>query len=545
MLRRLHPFILAPAPILLLYAENAGEAAAFVVAAAIAASVVGTALIYGLALLVFREGVRAALLTSLAVLLFFAYGHIFDALWDIRLMSSSQGVHRFMAAACVLIWGGVAWKLRRTQRSLEGFSRFVGVFASILLASASVQSVAALVQEWGGPAQRAKAKRAPPITEERADLPDIYYIIVDGYARNDTLANVYGYDNTAFTDGLKARGFFVAEKSRSNYMMTHFSLAATLNLQYITESVERASKKSKSKTTWYKQIQNNEVAKFLQAKGYTYIHFATMFAATETSKVADEVVRFRPAVLQNEFISVLWRTTALRSFESSLADLHLFLLQGVQSVPARQGPTFTFLHLLLPHNPYVFDREGNVRSDVPLSLQFEEKTGGWSAKEEYVDQLVYLNGRLREIVDTLVRDSPQPPVIILQSDHGSASSYGKGKDWRTTFYPERTGILNAWYAPPAVRERLTDDMHSVNTFRILFSSLFGADYPLLERHIWASWYKKPNAIHDVTAQLDVVDGIAPAVVVPVPGDPAVVGELAVVPVSVPPGVVPPVAAPTP
>ena len=543
MLRRLHPFLVAPTPILMLYAQNAGEAVTFVVAAAIAVSLAGTALFYGLALLAFREGTRAALLTSLAVVLFFAYGHIFEALWDVGLMSSSQGVHRFLALACVALLTGVAWLLRRTQRSLDGLSRFVGMFAAILLVSTSVQSGVAVVTEWGGTPQKARAKRAPAITEERADLPDIYYIIVDGYARNDTLSSVYGYDNTAFTDSLRQRGFFVAEKSRSNYMMTHFSLAATLNLHYVTDSVERASKKSKSKTTWYKQMQDSEVAHVLQAKGYTHIHFATMFGGTEDSKVADEVVRFRPAVFQNEFTTVLWSTTALRPFESSLAELHLFLLSEVQKVPARAGPTFTFLHLLLPHNPYVFDREGNVRTDVPASLQFEEKTGGWGEKEDYIDQLVYLNTRLLEIMDTLVRDSPNPPVIILQSDHGSASSYGKGKDWRTTFYPERTGILNAWYAPPAVREHLTDDMHSVNTFRTLFSTLFGADYPLLERHIWASWYKSPNMIHDVTAQLDVVDGIAPAVVAPVPADP--VAPVLCEPVPCLPCAVPPVVAPPP
>ena len=48
------------------------------------------------------------------------------------------------------------------------------------------------------------------------DDPDIYFIVLDGYARADVLAKYYGFDNGPFIGGLRQRGFQVSEASRSN-----------------------------------------------------------------------------------------------------------------------------------------------------------------------------------------------------------------------------------------------------------------------------------------------------------------------------------------
>ena len=38
--------------------------------------------------------------------------------------------------------------------------------------------------------------------------PDIYFIILDGYQRADALLDSYGYDHSAFTEGLKRAWVF-------------------------------------------------------------------------------------------------------------------------------------------------------------------------------------------------------------------------------------------------------------------------------------------------------------------------------------------------
>ena len=68
--------------------------------------------------------------------------------------------------------------------------------------------------------------------------PDIYYIILDGYGRQDALMEDYGYDNTAFLNFLEEQGFFVADCSRSNYSQTKFSLLTSLNMDFVEELVD-------------------------------------------------------------------------------------------------------------------------------------------------------------------------------------------------------------------------------------------------------------------------------------------------------------------
>jgi len=57
-----------------------------------------------------------------------------------------------------------------------------------------------------------------------ATKPDIYYIILDGYSRDDTLQDFFSYDNTPFLKALEDMGFYVARCSQSNYAQTQLSL---------------------------------------------------------------------------------------------------------------------------------------------------------------------------------------------------------------------------------------------------------------------------------------------------------------------------------
>jgi hypothetical protein len=62
------------------------------------------------------------------------------------------------------------------------------------------------------------------------DLPDVYYIVLDGYGRADVLSSIFNYDNSEFIEFLKEKGFYVGERSHSNYIETYLSLTSSLNL---------------------------------------------------------------------------------------------------------------------------------------------------------------------------------------------------------------------------------------------------------------------------------------------------------------------------
>ncbi len=73
--------------------------------------------------------------------------------------------------------------------------------------------------------------RATPLETATADTPNVFYIILDGYARADTLQRVCHCDNSDFLNFLRSRGFYVADEACANYPMTFMSVASSLNMR--------------------------------------------------------------------------------------------------------------------------------------------------------------------------------------------------------------------------------------------------------------------------------------------------------------------------
>src|SRR5262245_55139675 len=80
-----HPWLAAVAPILLLGAANVDQITAASLEVALAISLAGTTAIFVLLWLACRDVRKAALITTVAVALFFSYGHMYGVL--------AEGVH--------------------------------------------------------------------------------------------------------------------------------------------------------------------------------------------------------------------------------------------------------------------------------------------------------------------------------------------------------------------------------------------------------------------------------------------------------------------
>jgi hypothetical protein len=82
-----------------------------------------------------------------------------------------------------------------------------------------------------------------------------------------------------------------------------------------------------------------------------------------------------------------------------------------------------------------------------------------------------------EIIDNLMEQSTQPPIIIIQGDHGAPIN------WEGYGYPKenKLAILNAYYLPGVeVGDILYDSITPVNTFRLVFDLYFNGNLGLLE-----------------------------------------------------------------
>ena len=514
-----HPFLLAAYPALALLAYNLGWAAPLDSARALLASIVGAALILGLAWAITRDLPRAGLITSLIVLLFFSYGHLYGLLKSAGL-GATIGRHRYLAPAFGLALIAAAWAILRRLRDPRPASRALNLMSAALL----VLPLGSLGLYALQPAP-ARQVSLPPTGLRSPDggpAPDVYYIILDAYAREDTLQRVYEFDNGPFLDFLRDRGFFVADASRSNYAQTGLSLASSLNMDYIDTLVPAQEAGGRGRQTLWELIQHSEVRRQFEALGYETVAFSTGLPGTEwrdadvylSPGTVDETLSLEGA---NPFESMLAQTTALRLVSDGVVALPRFIptldypyqvhrtriayiLDQLGQLPASTRPRFVFAHVISPHPPFVFGPEGEALTpDAPFTLRFTFDASDPSREEYlrgYTGQVSFVNRQLERIIDSILAEASTPPVIILQGDHGPDSNSG-----RLSYVQERMTNLNV-YLLPTGGAGLYPEITPVNSFRAVFNQVFGGSYELLPDLVLYSQYDKPYSYFDVTDKID-------------------------------------------
>lgn len=386
-------------------------------------------------------------------------------------------------------------------------ARIASLLQCILVAMVSLQTIylgAALSNEYFcgtiAPEPVVDAASLPAVPP--ANLPDIYYILVDGYGREDVLRDSYQFDNHDFLKSLRERGFYVADQSRPNYSQTALSICSSLNMRYLDEQ-----RLDTHKTRWplHSMIQHNEVVRCLKQNGYEAVAVQSGYPLTECPSF-DRYISICPFML-DEFQLALFRTTCLCPLEywascwlgSAYTSQRRLVLGTFAMIPkAIEGssrPCFVFAHILSPHPPFVFDAQGNPVD--PATHTF----GAVASHREYVEQLAFTNRQLRTIVDAILSSTHRPSVIILQGDHGPGTEWFRQEASFSERLHDRFGILNAIYLPPGVDAGLYDTMTPVNTFRLILDRYFHTNLGRIEDRCYFSEYAAPYAFLDVSPQL--------------------------------------------
>jgi hypothetical protein len=101
--------------------------------------------------------------------------------------------------------------------------------------------------------------------------------------------------------------------------------------------------------------------------------------------------------------------------------------------------------------------------------------------------------------------SGDPPVVILQSDHGPGSLL-YWEDPEKTYLKERLTTLNAYFLPDARSIQLYDGMTPVNAFRAIFNQYFGTELELLRDESYFSTRSQPYVFMNVTDEVHAVVG---------------------------------------
>jgi hypothetical protein len=128
------------------------------------------------------------------------------------------------------------------------------------------------------------------------------------------------------------------------------------------------------------------------------------------------------------------------------------------------------LYLPTPHWPFLFRPDGS-----PISIGDYIKK---SRKELYCDQISYINTKILAGVDSILKNSRKPPVIVIQADHGHETERPISKQ-NDLFLKERFRMLNALYLPDRDSALFYTNITPINTWRTIFSHYCGIPLPRL------------------------------------------------------------------
>jgi hypothetical protein len=429
-----------------------------------------TAILFTIAYFVFRSSRKAGIFLTFLLVGFFTYGIVYNYLEALYFKGNwpFSHIHRFLILFYFSVYAILFIVLYRSQRPHYNLNYILNVFVlaiffmNIPFGLLSLKKSHSAKKEVN-PFLAINSNGYKNIGPADDSFPDVYYIILDGYAAEKTLQSYYG-DTTPFLyQYLRRKGFYVADSSRANYPFTNVSLSSSLNLGYL-DSLDKAETASEL-------IRDNSVNYIFKKANYRIVNIESGFAVTENLALADKTIRINTL---NEFENRLLGLTILR-LDDVLGFSHYKRvkneLKGLNKFLREKGPKFSFIHIVSPHPPYVVDSSGrrNVRTAV--------SDMAWEPRKNYWQQLQYISKGIISFIDLLLANRRQP-IVIIQSDHGP---FIQNKN-PLNVYDARSRILNAYYVPDSIKKHLYPGITPVNSFRVVFSGLFGANYPILPDH---------------------------------------------------------------
>jgi hypothetical protein len=442
---------------------------------------------------------KAGLITSLLIILFYTYGHVYIYFENQPIFGLNLGRHRLLVPIWIVVFAFGTWWVTKRLENASRLTPAINLIAFVILLFPIYQIITyeiRIVTGLSSPISTAESMGLQ--LPEDQPLPDIYYIVLDEYARQDVLWQVFGYDNEEFINELTSIGFYVAECSMSNYAQTELTMASIWNLEYLGALSDSFSPESDDRSGLRHLIKQNSVEQAFEDIGYTTIAFETGYPFSELENVdmylmPEKKGRISITSGMNDFEVILLKSSAglllydaasilpdfIRpDFEHPLEYKRLRILYDLdmlvdipKSVPS---PKFIFAHIVIPHLPFVFSQDGEF-------VVYEEPLSEDEYVEGYRDQVIYINKRISEVVKNIINNSDVPVVIILQSDTGP----GRVADYR------RMAILNAIYLPGEEFNLIYPSISPINTFRIIFDIYFGGDFGLLEDKSYFSTYQQP------------------------------------------------------
>lgn len=388
----------------------------------------------------------------------------------------AQVTHLIFFLCSVLIFIGIYILVRRsTTATVQRLQRFLLLVFSVLIGYECL--VAPSPPE---PFQTTQPLSLAPWQGDHK--PNIYLLVFDEYQGNQELQSTFQYNNQGLTDFLQQQGFTVAGSPRSTYNTTFYSLLSMFRMDTlkIEGALPRLTHKGIVKANHTMAVENT-VTRYLKQNGYR-IDVNSIFNVDEqpASGPSINTVTWTQIQILRTFYGWCFDdlfthipSNAIQKKLQSLCARYLTYNKEVEArtlsqIGATQQPRFVYSHFLLPHLPVLLDEQGREFkfSDAIRELNDFQP----SILKTYPRQVGYANTVIKRLVQRIAEKDPGGVIIVL-SDHGCRNVMGFG-----------AGVFSTQWAMKIPRGKITtpqEDLHMINTFRILFNALAGQQVPMM------------------------------------------------------------------
>jgi len=284
-----------------------------------------------------------------------------------------------------------------------------------------------------------------------SNRPDVLFVLLDGYAREDVLSEMYGFDNAPFLGELKRLGFNINDSASANYDRTYASVASMMDLGYPIESGVTTSEQHSIVRGLLGQ--SGSLVNAFKRAGYEVTYSENGWSGSRCGQIVDRCWRSGTTLMNAYALSLLTPiaplverlvahpTNAISWVQmSNLADV--FIQQS-----SRDRPQMVWMHITLPHPPVRLDRScvpqrDSWRNGQALTFGAPEDE---LRRDAYVDQTVCVNTTITQQLGSILDALPDTAVFLF-SDHGPDGSKQltmSPEDLTVMQIRERLGILLA------------------------------------------------------------------------------------------------------
>lgn len=441
-------------------------------------------ILYWLSIRLFQNRSKAGLFTTFVLIVILFYGAIENFFGSFRALAD-VAVLRYILPVLIVLLAICFWLIKKVKI----IPTRLGYFFTILFSVYIIIDVFTAVFDVSTKETATAQKVSGEINLRSCDSckkPDLYLIVLDEYFGTQGLKQYYNYDNSQFEGELIKQDFNSVKGAVCNYPHTNLSVASLLNMKYFSEPERKSFYEGfKGLKKSLNAIKNNIVCKYLESQGYRINNYSIFhignhpplyynsFIPVGNNVITEKTLFHRlekalPVLLPDKLKFGWLKGWLDNGIDRSNKKVLKQTLAGAEKIKER--PNFYYLHLTMPHLPYLYDSLGNR---MHLTYEMTDRNL-LKLDSAYLQYLVYTNHHIIEFIKELKKKTRGQDIIVLMGDHGFRPASRKGE------HQLKYMVLNAIYLPDQNYTGFYDGMSNVNLFRVLFNTQFAQKLPLLK-----------------------------------------------------------------